>query len=577
MTSPTRARRSSMATSGPTGTPRPAGTGRATRSARMRPSPTRATSRAGATPPARRARRSLPPPSSARRPAIATPVIPRPVRTPTPANPPKPGTPPGRQTPRTALTIQVKAPVMPGTPPPKTPTAGPPPACGSASLPGSRSSGRSSRCSPGAGTNWATPTNNPMTASAGPRGRAAREHSRAPGAIHPLAWWAWAAGAAVAMTRIGNPLVLALLTAAVIVVGFSCRSRSPWSRALEASLVLGGIVIAVRAGFYILVGLPDSTPVLIALPGVDLPNWFTNITLLGPIHFGGLVQALIEGLRLGSLIVVFGAANALANPRRALRELPGSLHHLGTAAVIAVSAVPQLLSSITRVQRAGQLRAGAAGSSGQAGRGPLRRLLRRLRALPAVLIPVLTGALDQALTLAGSMDSRGYARAHRSNRAVGVLLVFALFAAAGGTYGLLDAAAPAGLGAGLLIGGVIVAVAASILASRSVRRTRYRPEPWGWRATLIAGSAGIAGAVALLVSDPELGAWRASAPVPPLPVMGALIALAPMLAIPAVPRPVRTKVALPAAAPSSATTVTTPEIPPPGNPRGGRERERTGT
>src|SRR5699024_9429473 len=111
-------------------------------------------------------------------------------------------------------------------------------------------------------------------------------------------------------------------------------------------------------------------------------------------------------------------------------------------------------------------RPGAAGGPGGIGRGPLRRLLRRLRALPAVLIPVLTGALDQALALAGSMDSRGYARAHRSNRVVGVLLVFALFAAAGGTYGLLDAAAPAGLGAGLLIGGFVVAVAASILASR---------------------------------------------------------------------------------------------------------------
>src|SRR5690625_4814721 len=125
-----------------------------------------------------------------------------------------------------------------------------------------------------------------MAASAGPRGRAARERSRAAAAIHPLAWWAWAAGAAVAITRIGNPLVLTLLTATVIVVGLRRRGLTPWSRALEASLVLGGIVIAVRAGFYILVGLPDSTPVLADLPGVDLPNWFTNITLLGPIQIG---------------------------------------------------------------------------------------------------------------------------------------------------------------------------------------------------------------------------------------------------------------------------------------------------
>src|SRR5699024_9429474 len=122
--------------------------------------------------------------------------------------------------------------------------------------------------------------------------------------------------------------------------------------------------IAVRTGFYVLVGLPDSTSVLVDLPGVDLPNWFTNITLLGPIHVGGLVQALIEGLRLGGLIVVFGAANALANPRRALRHLPGSLHHLGTAAVIAVSAVPQLLSSIARVRRVVLAESGAGRCAG---------------------------------------------------------------------------------------------------------------------------------------------------------------------------------------------------------------------
>src|SRR5699024_6212553 len=142
----------------------------------------------------------------------------------------------------------------------------------------------------------------------------------------------WAGGVAVALTRVGNPLVLLAVTAGVALTAGVCRGRagadgSVFSRTLEASLVLGGVIILVRTAFHILVGFPDSSPVLLDLPSVDLP-WFTNLHILGPIHSAGLFHAVVEGVRLAGLVVTFGAASAVSNPRRALRLLPSSLHHL---------------------------------------------------------------------------------------------------------------------------------------------------------------------------------------------------------------------------------------------------------
>ncbi|WP_277051276.1 CbiQ family ECF transporter T component [Ruania albidiflava] len=325
---------------------------------------------------------------------------------------------------------------------------------------------------------------------------------------HPLAWWAWAAGCAVAASRVGNPVVLVLLLLAVVLVALARRPAGPWHRALEAGLVLGAVVVLVRTGFYVLLGLPDSSPVLVTLPVIDLPAWFTNVSLLGEVHVAGLVQAAIAGLALAVLIVTVGAVNSVASPRRALRSLPASLHHLGSAAVIAVSAAPQLLTAVRRVRRAQRLR-------GQPSRG--------LRGLAATLIPVLAGALDQALDLAASMDSRGYARAQRGgSRLVGAALIVALLAAAGGGYGLLAATGATALSAVLLAVGLVLAVGASVLAGASVRRTRYRPEPWGWPETVITTCGVLAAALAWagVQLDPAgLGTWRASTGWPGLPLL----------------------------------------------------------
>ena len=207
--------------------------------------------------------------------------------------------------------------------------------------------------------------------------------------------------------------------------------------------------------------------VLFTLPHVPLPRWAAGVQLGGPVTLEGTLSALYDGLRLGTLLCCLGAANALANPKRALRVLPGALYELGVAVVVALSVAPQLVESVQRVRRARKLRGGTAG-----GRHALR----------TIAIPVLEDALERSLRLAAAMDSRGYGRTgrrlRRARRTTGALMLAGMCGLCVGAYGLLDGSAPRLLGLPALLGGSVLCCLGLALGSRRVRRTQYRPDPW---------------------------------------------------------------------------------------------------
>ena len=246
-----------------------------------------------------------------------------------------------------------------------------------------------------------------------------RQHvqRRLPRALHPMAWWIWAIGLAVAASRTTNPLILLLILAVLAFVVAARRTEAPWARAFKYYVGLAGVVIAIRVVFRAVFGggiTPDDH-ILVRLPQVPLPGWFAGVQLGGPVSVEAILSAAVDGLRLGCLLCCIGAANALANPKRALRVLPGALYELGVAVVVSISVAPQLVESVQRVRRARRLRAGR--TSG-------------LRAVRSVAIPVLEDALDRSLRLAAAMESRGYGRVGRaspaSRRATVVLLVAGL-------------------------------------------------------------------------------------------------------------------------------------------------------
>lgn len=289
--------------------------------------------------------------------------------------------------------------------------------------------------------------------------------------LHPVAWWCWAIGLAVGASSTTNPLLLGLLVAVAAVCVLACRSDQPWARSFRLYLWLAAIVVVVRVVLRVLVGGNDAGHVLFALPEIPLPDWAAGISLLGPFSREELLAAVYEGLRLATLLVAVGAANALANPKRLMKSLPPALYEIGTAMVVAITVLPQLADSARRVRAAQQLRGGGT-------TGPMARIagLRRL------LVPVLEDALERSLALAAGMDARGYGRAGTlsaaQRRSTGALMVAGLLGLCVGVYAFLDRTAPRVLAAPMLVLGTALAVAGFAVAGRRVRRTRYRPDRW---------------------------------------------------------------------------------------------------
>jgi energy-coupling factor transport system permease protein len=253
--------------------------------------------------------------------------------------------------------------------------------------------------------------------------------------------------------------------------------------------VIGGAVIVVaRVLFRIVFGGGVGEHVLFTLPEFTLPRAAAGIRLFGPVATEQVLSGFYDGLRLATMLICVGAANALANPKRVLRTVPGALYEVGTAVIVAISVAPQLVESVLRVRRARRLRGGRE---------------RGLRALKGIAIPVLVDAMDRSLRLAAGMDSRGFGRtagqSRRSRRASGALLIIGLGGVSVGLYGLLDGTAPRALGVPVLLAGSVVAVAGLAVSGRRVRRSVYRPDRWRATEFAVAGC-GVVAAFGLLLT-----------------------------------------------------------------------------
>nr|WP_043486190.1 MULTISPECIES: energy-coupling factor transporter transmembrane component T [Streptomyces] len=310
---------------------------------------------------------------------------------------------------------------------------------------------------------------------------------RLPRILHPVAWWVWALALATAVSRTNNPLLLFLVLAVLGYVVTARRTEAPWARGFKYYLYLALTVVAIRVVFRAVfaTGTTPRDHFLFSLPHIPTPDWYAGIQIGGPVSLEAVLSAATDGLRLACMLCCIGAANTLANPKRALRVLPGALYELGVAVTVAISVAPQLVQSVQRVARARKLRAGRT---------------QGLKALRGIVVPVLEDALERSLRLAAAMDSRGYGRAgtatRRSRRATGALMLLGMCGLCTGAYGLLDATAPTFLGLPAMGLGTALCVAGLRLGGRRITRTTYRPDPWRLPEWAVAGS-GVVSAVLL--------------------------------------------------------------------------------
>lgn len=316
--------------------------------------------------------------------------------------------------------------------------------------------------------------------------------SRDPRSLHPAAWWVWALALATAASRTTNPFLLGLIIAIAGFVVANRRSDAPWALAFRLYAYVGLFIVVSRILFRILFGGLEGGHVLFTLPEIPLPALATGVTLLGPTSAEEVLGGFYDGLRLATMVVCVGAANALANPKRLLKAVPGALYEVGTAVTVALSVAPQLIESVQRVRRARRLRAG-----GQRG----------MNALKGIIIPVLEDAMDRSLMLAAAMDSRGYGRrgylAPATRIVIGVCVLTGLVGVCVGVYGVLDGTS-SWLGVPMLIAGLVVAGVGFVLGGRRIRRSSYRPDPWRVPETLVVLSG--AGACALLFATSRIDA-----------------------------------------------------------------------
>jgi energy-coupling factor transport system permease protein len=363
------------------------------------------------------------------------------------------------------------------------------------------------------------------------RGRVPVIHDsrRVPRPLHPVAWWIWALGLVIAVNRTTNPLLLILALSVLGFVVANRRTDAPWARAFKYYLMVALFIIVVRIVFQsvFVSGIEPGDHVLFRLPHIRTPTWYAGVRIGGPVSLEATLSATVDGLRLGTMICCIGAANALANPKRALRVLPGALYELGAAVVVSISLAPQLIESVQRVARARRLRAGQR---------------RGWRALRSIAIPVLADGLERSMLLAAAMDSRGYGRTGPATRATRRLTAGLMLAGMAGLctgcYGLLGGSGPRLLATPAIVAGAVLCSAGLALGARRVHRTHYRPDPWRAPEWIVAGC-GLISAVTLYLSagynaadlNPSFSPLRFPA-LPVLPAVAILIAAGAAFAAP---------------------------------------------
>ncbi|MFJ8000872.1 energy-coupling factor transporter transmembrane protein EcfT [Streptomyces sp. NPDC096310] len=364
--------------------------------------------------------------------------------------------------------------------------------------------------------------------SAPPRRTARAPEANRFNALHAGAWWLWALGLAAAASRTTNPLLLGVLVGVAGYVVAARRTDAPWARSYGAFVKLGLAVLAVRLLFSVFLGSPvPGSHVLFTLPEAALPGWAAGVRIGGRVTAEQVVFALYDGAKLATLLICVGAANALANPVRLLKSLPGALYEVGVAVVVAMTFAPNMVADVARLRTARRLRGRSSGGIG---------------AVLRIGLPVLEGALERSVALAASMDARGYGRTAQVPPAVRhtttALTLGGLLGVCAGVYGLLSTAG-GGYGIPLLAAGAVAAAAGLRLGGRRSVRTRYRPDRWGPRAWLVAGSGAAVAAVLIAAgaADPAAlhpGVVPLEAPTLPLwPAAGMLIGLLPAFVAPA--------------------------------------------
>jgi len=319
-----------------------------------------------------------------------------------------------------------------------------------------------------------------------------RDAPLSPPDFHHGAWLLWLVAATVPALWTRNPLYLALVLTAVAIPHLRLRRTGDprdapgWGALLRLGMLLALLTalvppLLVHAGKTVLFHLPSLT---LPVPGVADPP-----RLGGPVTLESLAYGVSTALGLTALLLVFATFNLATDPYSLLRALPRSLARSGVVLSIAVTFVPLMMEAQREIREAQALRG---------------HRFRGLRDLVPLFVVLLAEGLERSITLAESLEARGFSAGARSpNRGARTALLggFTLLVA-GAALRIwrpgFRGGAPLPLGNLVLLLGLLTLVAALLALGRSSRRTRLRRAVWRRRDTALAGAAALSLALVLV-------------------------------------------------------------------------------
>lgn len=275
------------------------------------------------------------------------------------------------------------------------------------------------------------------------------------GRIDSRAWLAWGLASIVPLLAARNPYVVIVILMSVLTVRISwaAHTREGWQWIVRLATVFMAIgvvfnTLTVHSGNHILFTLPDALPLI-----------------GGRITLNAVVYGIVSGMAVITLVLVGVTVASGLVWTDLMRSLPERIAPLAVAGSVAWSFLPGASRTFREIRES------------QAVRG---HRLRGVRDMPPLVVPLLGGALDQAITMSEALESRGFGSRPAQQDVAPIARVAIIVALA--ALMLVAYAVAVGQGeiamVGLAVGGLAGLVALRQGVGSSSATTRYRPSGW---------------------------------------------------------------------------------------------------
>jgi energy-coupling factor transport system permease protein len=193
----------------------------------------------------------------------------------------------------------------------------------------------------------------------------------------------------------------------------------------------------------------------------------TIIQIGGKVTLESLIYGLSTGLNLMAILLILATFNTQVNHYQLLRRIPRFLYQSAIVMSIAITFIPHMFLAQREIRQAQTLRG---------------HRFRGVRDLLPLFVTLLAEGLERSLTLAESMEARGFNSVVPGQRSQAGLLMkgviaLALIVLTGGAFAWSDATHKTVGGIMMLFGGGLLMLALWLIGRR-VQRSRYHRTIW---------------------------------------------------------------------------------------------------